>query len=115
MNTFLSVLPFLSAGADFTDLSAEISDLIKSMWVPCVSVASALAVAWGIYLGIKYWMSAGDEQKKRSAKGSIIAFVVGIVVIFVVAVGAPLGIGALTEWVEARQAVSAFGTYDFAR
>ena len=106
MNAFLSViLPFLSAEADFTDLSDTITDLIQSMWVPCVAVASALAVAWGIYLGIKYWTSAGDEQKKKSAKSAIISFVVGVIVIFVVAVGAPLGIGALTEWVSANNTV----------
>ena len=106
MNVFLSViLPFLSAEADFTDLSETITDLIKSMWVPCVAVASALAVAWGIYLGIKYWTSAGDEQKKKSAKSAIISFVVGVVLIFIVAVGAPMAIGALSEWVSANNAV----------
>lgn len=106
MNTFLSViLPFLSAEADFTDLSDTITDLIQSMWVPCVAVASALAVAWGIYLGVKYWLSAGDEQKKKSAKSAIISFVIGVIVIFVVAVGAPMGIGALSEWVSSNNAV----------
>lgn len=106
MNVFLSVfLPFLSAEADFTDLSDTITDLLKSMWVPCVAVASALAVAWGIYLGVKYWLSAGDEQKKKSAKSAIISFVIGVVVIFVVAVGAPMAIGALSEWVSSNNAV----------
>ncbi len=100
MNAFLSVLlPFISAEADFTDLSDTIIDLIQSMWKPCVAVASALSVAWGIYLGIKYWLSAGDETKKKSAKSAIISFVVGVVVIFVIAVGAPMAIAALSEWV----------------
>lgn len=109
-NIFLStLLSFISAdGADFTDLSDAIVELINSMWVPCVAVASALAVAWGIYLGVKYWLAAGDEQKKKSAKSSIISFVVGVVVIFVVAVGAPLAIGALSEWVSSNNAVTAF-------
>ncbi len=108
MNTFLSVImTFLSAeGADFTELSDAITGLINSMWVPCVAVASAFAVAWGLYLGIKYWLSAGDEQKKRSAKSSLISFVVGTIIIFVVAVGAPMGIGALTEWVKSNNAYS---------
>lgn len=109
MKTFLlSVMSFLSAEADFSDLSDTITDLIQSMWVPCVAVASALAVAWGIYLGVKYWMAAGDEQKKKSAKSSIISFVIGIIVIFVVAVGAPIGISALSEWVSANNSVLAF-------
>ncbi|WP_251547227.1 hypothetical protein [Pumilibacter intestinalis] len=108
MNTFISsIMTLLAAdGADFTDLSDTIVELINSMWVPCVAIASALAVAWGIYLGIKYWLAAGDEQKKRSAKSSLISFGVGIIIIFVVAVGAPLGIGALSEWVSANNSVT---------
>lgn len=103
MNKFLSVfLPFLSAEADFSDLSDTIIDLIQSMWVPCVAIASALSVVWGIYLGIKYWTSAGDEQKKKSAKSAIISFVVGVIVIFIVAVGAPMAIAALSEWVSSN-------------
>lgn len=100
MNIFLStIISFLAAdGADFSNLSDSIKELIESMWVPCISVASAFAVAWGIYLGIKYWMSAGDEQKKKSAKSSILSFIIGVVVIFVVAVGAPLAITALSQW-----------------
>lgn len=108
MNAFIAtIFPFLSAQADFTDLSDSITELINSMWVPCVSLASALAVAWGVFLGIKYWHAAGDEQKKKSAKSAIISFVVGVIIIFVVAVGAPLGIGALTEWVGSNQSVGA--------
>lgn len=104
MNAFLATfLPFLSAGgADFSDLSDSITELIDSMWIPCVAVAGTLAVAWGVYLGVKYWMSAGDEQKKKSAKSAIISFVVGIVIIFAVAVAAPLGIAALSEWAGSR-------------
>lgn len=109
MKIFLSsIMTFLSAnGADFNDLSQTIVDLINSMWVPLVAIASAASVAWGVYLGIKYWTSAGDEQKKKSAKSSIIAFIIGVVIIFVVAVGAPMAIGALTEWVNANQSVTA--------
>lgn len=106
MNTFLSVLlPFISAEADFTDLSDAIIDLIQSMWVPLVSAASALSVGWGIFLGVKYWLSAGDEQKKKSAKSAIISFVIGVIVIFVIAVGAPMAIAALSEWVSSNNAV----------
>ena len=109
MNSFISsIMTLLAAdGADFSDLSDTIVELINSMWVPCVAIASALAVAWGIYLGIKYWLASGDEQKKRSAKSSLISFGVGIIIIFVVAVGAPLGIGALSEWVSANNSVVA--------
>lgn len=105
-NLFLLLITsFLSATGDtgdldFSDLSGAITELLDKMLSPCLVVATSLAVVWGLYLGIKFWMAAGDEQKKKSAKSSIISFVVGIVVIFAVAVGAPLLIGALSTWAQ---------------
>lgn len=84
--------------AEFEDISTAINELINQMWVPCLAVASALTVIWGVYLGFKFWSAAGDEQKKKSAKSAVISFVVGIIVIFVVAVGAPMLIGAMSTW-----------------
>ena len=99
---FLSafLISFLGAvgDADFNNISEEINGLIKSMWTPCLAIAGALAGIWGVYLGIKFWTAGGDEQKKKSAKSAVIQFVVGIVIIFVVAVGAPMLIAALATW-----------------
>lgn len=102
MNIFLAIFPFLSAAgdADFSEITDTINSLISQMWVPCIAVASTLCVLWGVYLGIKFWMANGDDQKKKSAKGSIIYFVIGIVIIFLVAVGAPMLIAALSEWAQ---------------
>lgn len=86
------------AANDFSDVTEAIENLIGQMWGPCVAIASALTVIWGVYLGFKFWAASGDEQKKKSAKSAVISFVVGIIVIFVVAVGAPLLIGAMTQW-----------------
>lgn len=111
---FLSILSSLAettapdTAPDMGELQDAIVKLINGMWAPCVAIASALAVAWGLYLGIKYWLSAGDEQKKKSAKSSIISFVVGIVVIFVVAVGAPIAIASLTQWAGYDAHIQAF-------
>lgn len=100
MNIFLSaLLPFLAAEADFTDLGDAITDLINSMWKPCVIVASSLAGAWGLFIGLKWWFSSGDEQKKKSAKSALFSFIIGVGLIFVIAVGAPMAIGAFAEWV----------------
>ena len=97
-NTLLATL--LASSVDYTSFSNALQSLISSMWVPLVGGASALAVVWGLYLGLKFWLSAGDENKRKEAKSAIISFVVGTVVIFAVAVCAPLLIAALSTWVE---------------
>lgn len=86
------------AAESFDDISAAVKDLIGQMWTPCLAIAGALTVLWALYLGYKFWIAGGDEQKKKSAKSAVISFVVGIIVIFAVAVGAPMAIGALTTW-----------------
>lgn len=88
----------LAGGANFTDFSGILSDLFDSMFTPLIAIASSLAVIWGVYLGLKYWRSGGDENKRKEAKSAVISFVIGIVVIFLVAVGAPILITALSEW-----------------
>lgn len=98
MNLLFATLMQLAAEGDFGEISDALKDLIGQMWVPCIAVASALTVVWGVYLGIKFWSAGGDEQKKKSAKSAVISFVVGIIIIFVAAVGAPMLIAALTQW-----------------
>ena len=87
----------LIAAESFDDISAAVKDLINQMWTPCLVVAGALTLLWGVFLG-KFWIAGGDEAKKKSAKSAVISFVVGILVIFAVAVGAPMAIGALSTW-----------------
>ncbi len=88
---------FISAES-FDEISSAIKDLINQMWTPCLSIAGGLTLLWAIYLGWKFWVAGGDETKKKSAKSAIISFVIGIFVIFAVAVGAPMAIGALSTW-----------------
>lgn len=92
----------LLAAPNFNDFSGILSDLFESMFTPLISIASALSIIWGIYLGLKYWKSGGDENKRKEAKTAVVSFVVGIVVIFVVAVGAPILIRALSEWMSSQ-------------
>ena len=84
----------------YNDFASALSGMFDDMFTPLITIASALAAVWGIYLGIKFWLSAGDENKRKEAKSAIISFIVGTVVIFAVAVGAPLLIVALTTWLD---------------
>ncbi|MDR3262970.1 MAG: hypothetical protein LBT30_01505 [Clostridiales bacterium] len=88
-------------GADeWSAFSDAFKDLTKKMWVPMIAISTSAVVLWGLYLGWKFWSAGGDETKKKSAKSAVISFVVGIFVIFGVAVGAPLLIAALASWMQ---------------
>lgn len=92
----------LLAAPNFNDFSGILSDLFESMFTPLVAIASALSVIWGIYLGLKFWRSGGDENKRKEAKSAVVSFVIGIIIIFAVAVGAPILISALVEWSQSQ-------------
>lgn len=92
-----------ATGADFNSFGAALEDLAKQLFDPLLGIAIALCAIWGVYLGFKFWHSGGDDKKREEAKKAVIAFVVGIIVIFAVAVAAPLLIGALSTWMETQQ------------
>lgn len=88
----------ISATNEFSSFGDVLGDLFNSMFTPLIGIAVALCALWGIYLGFKFWRSGGDENKRKEAKNAVWMFIIGIVVIFVVAVAAPMLISALAEW-----------------
>lgn len=88
---------------NFKDFGDVLKDLFEQMFSPLIGIAVALCAIWGIFLGFKFWKSGGDENKRKEAKNSVWMFVIGIIVIFVVAVAAPLLITALTGWMQQAQ------------
>lgn len=104
-NFLLGATNFLLAasdGADFSSFADSISGLIESMFKPLIGIFGALTCVWGIYLGLKFWKS-DDEKKREEAKKALLSFAIGVVVIFVVAVAAPLLIMALSDWMQTQQ------------
>lgn len=84
----------------FKTFGDTLAGLFDSMFTPLIAIAVSLCAIWGIYLGFKFWKSGGDENKRKEAKSAVWSFVIGVIVIFVVAVAAPLLISALTEWLQ---------------
>ena len=69
---------FVGLGSDFEMSSiSEVSDL--AYWV-LVSIGGVVALGVGVFLGVKYMISTVDE--KADIKKSLVAYVVGCVVIF---------------------------------
>ena len=72
--------------------------LMDSFWVYIVLALAAVVVVWGAYIGIKVAIAHRNEEK-INARDMVKNLIIGIVIIFVVAMGAPLLIEGLSAWV----------------
>lgn len=82
------------------EIVAKLQSLIDSFWVYVVLALAAVVVIWGAYIGIKIAIAHRNEEK-INAKDMVKQLIIGIVIIFVVAMGAPLLINGLSAWVGA--------------
>ena len=65
-----------------------------------VMALAAVVVVWGAYVGIKIAIAHKNEEK-INARDMVKNLIIGIIIIFVVAMGAPLLINGLSAWVGA--------------
>ena len=81
----------LAEGLDgsLAEIVAKLQSLIDSFWIYIVIALAAVVVIWGAYIGIKIAIAHRNEEK-INARDMIKNLVIGIVIIFVVAMGAPL-------------------------
>ena len=79
---------------------AKLQSLMDSFWIYIVIALAAVVVIWGAYIGIKIAIAHRNEEK-INAKDMVKNLIIGIVIIFVVAMGAPLLINGLSAWVGA--------------
>ena len=83
---------------------AEIADKLKglmdSFWLYIVIALATVVVIWGAYIGIRIAIAHRNEEK-INARDMVKSLIIGIVVIFVVAMGAPLLINGLSALVSA--------------
>ena len=93
----------LAEGLDgsLAEIVAKLQSLIDSFWIYIVIALAAVVVIWGAYIGIKIAIAHRNEEK-INARDMIKNLVIGIVIIFVVAMGAPLLINGLSAWVGAE-------------
>ena len=75
----------------------KITELVNSVWVYVVIAFGSVVLVWGAYIGIRVIIAKKNEEK-INANGMIKSLVIGIVVMFVIAVGAPLLINGLSSW-----------------
>ena len=92
----------LAAGLDenLAEIVAKLQILIDSFWIYVVLALAGVVVIWGAYIGIKIAIAHRNEEK-INAKDMVKQLIIGIIIIFVVAMGAPLLINGRSAWVNA--------------
>ena len=85
---------------NLAEIVEKLQSLIDSFWIYIVMALAAVVVIWGAYVGIKIAIAHKNEEK-INARDMVKNLIIGIVIIFVVAMGAPLLINGLSAWVTA--------------
>lgn len=75
----------------------NIADLVDSVWIYLVIAVGSVAIIWGAYIGIRI-IVAKRKEEQINAKGMVKRFLIGIIVMFVLAGGLPLLIKGLSAW-----------------
>lgn len=84
--------------SNLSSIVQKLNELVNSFWVYIIAALAGVVVIWGAYIGIKLALAHRNEEKVN-AKDMVKNLVIGIVVIFVIAMGAPLLINGLSIWV----------------
>ena len=80
------------------EIVSKLQTLMDSFWIYIVMALAAVVVVWGAYVGIKIAIAHKNEEK-INARDMVKNLIIGIIIIFVVAMGAPLLINGLAAWV----------------
>ena len=82
----------------FKTIVDKIAELVNSIWkYVIIAMAGAVAV-WGSYIGIRVIIAKRNDEK-INARGMLKNLVIGIIVMFAIAVAAPMLINGLSAWV----------------
>ena len=87
-----------SLDENLSEIVTKLNELMNSFWVYIVLALAAVVVVWGAYVGIRIAVAHRNEEK-INARDMVKSLVIGIIIIFVVAMGAPLLIMGLSAWV----------------
>ena len=96
MNTLLAA----TLNDNLAEIVETLQSLMDSFWIYIVMALAGVVVVWGAYVGIKIAIAHKNEEK-INARDMVKNLIIGIVIIFVIAMGAPLLINGLSAWVTA--------------
>lgn len=85
----------------FGAVSKPIIDLINSALTPALGLVGALGAIYCVILGAKL-AKAEEPQDREKAKNSLKNAIIGFLLIFVLLVVLKVGMGSMTEWMQAN-------------
>lgn len=94
MNNFLAT----TLNDSLSGIITKLNELMNSFWIYIVLALAAVVVVWGAYVGIRIAIAHKNEEK-INARDMVKSLIIGIVIMFVIAMGAPLLINGLAAWV----------------
>lgn len=84
----------------FETVSKPIIDLLNMALTPALGIVGALGAIYCIFLGAKL-AKAEEPQEREKAKNALKNAIIGFILIFVLIVVLKLGMGAMTDWMNA--------------
>lgn len=82
---------------NFQEIITKLETLVADFWGLTVSLLAAVVVIWCVYVGVRLIVAHRNDERIDS-KRMIKNLIIGVVVIFVLAVGVPLLIEGLSKW-----------------
>lgn len=83
---------------NLSQIVTNLQTLMDSFWIYIVLAMAAVVVVWGAYIGIRVAIAHRNEDKINS-RSMVKSLIIGIIIMFVIAMGAPLLINGLSAWV----------------
>ena len=93
----MNLLATTTLDGSLQGIVTKLNDLMDSFWLYIVLAMAAAVVVWGAYIGIRIALAHRNEDK-INARGMVKSLIIGIVIMFVIAMGAPLLINGLAAW-----------------
>ena len=100
-----NLLAAATLDGSLSGIVTKLNELMNSFWIYIVLAMAAVVVVWGAYIGIKVAIAHRNEDK-INARDMVKNLIIGIVIMFVIAVGAPLLIEGLSAWVGTSSAAA---------
>lgn len=75
----------------------KLNELMNSFWIYIILAMAAIVVVWGAIIGIKIAIAHKNEDK-INARGMVKSLIIGVIIMFVIAMAAPLLINGLAAW-----------------
>lgn len=94
----MSQLLAATLDGNLAEIVSNLSTLMDSFWIYIVLAMAAVVVVWGAYIGIRVAIANRNEDK-INARGMVKSLIIGIIIMFVIAMGAPLLTNGLSAWV----------------